>query len=160
MLYLKLFILYSIIGFTFESFIFKINNINKHSGVLHGPYTLVYGLGGTICTLINNYLNTHNYLLLYLLFTITCTLIEFAIGHLIKLIYHIDSWDYSYKKYHLGKYICLNYALIWGLMAFTFTNILHNYFNYILVPIKDKFVIGFTIIILIDIFLTFIQNKK
>lgn len=160
MLYLKLFILYSIIGFTFESFIFKINNINKHSSVLHGPYTLVYGLGGLSCTLINNYLNTNNYLLLYFLFTITCTVIEFTIGHLIKQMYHIDSWDYSYKKYHLGKYICLNYALVWGLMAFLFTNCLHNYFNYILISINDKIIVGFTIIILIDIILTFIQNKK
>ena len=165
MFYLKIFIIYSIIGFTFESLVFKINNINKHSGVLTGPYSLVYGFGGVICTLLHNTYFSKinniivNYLLSYILFTITCTLIEFIIGHLIKIIYHLDSWDYSYKKYHFGKYICLEYAIYWGLLSFIFV----NFFNNFIIEISNNISNNFTLITLsaitIDIILTFLKNK-
>ena len=108
MFYLKLFIIYSFLGFLFESFIYKYNNINKHSGVLTGPYTLVYGLGGTLCYYLNNNLlfiklPLLNIIISYITFMTICTLIELIVGHLIHFIYKIDAWNYTYKKYHISK---------------------------------------------------------
>ncbi len=137
MLYLKYFILYSIIGFTFESFIFKISKSNKYSGILNGPYTTVYGFGGCASIIINNFLNNvHNkylnFILCYIFFVIICTLIEFLGGHIINLIFKTDSWNYSNHKFHFGKYICLSYALIWGGLATIFVKLSNSYFNNIL----------------------------
>ena len=165
MLYIKLFLLYSILGFTFESLIFKISNINKHSGALTGPYTLVYGIGGTICFFLYYYLNNINnnflnYLLCFITFTIVCTIIEFFIGHLIKLIYQFDSWDYSYRKYHVGKYISLDFAFVWGFMSLIFTKYLHTFFISVANTLSNKFTIIAIIIIFIDIIFTFIKTKK
>ena len=153
MLYIKYFIIYSILGFIHESFLFKFRNIHKHSGALNGPYTLVYGFGGAICAYINNYFN--NIFLLYLSFMIICTTIEFLIGHLIHLIYHIDSWNYSYKKYHFGKYITLDYALIWGLMALIFVKYANFFFYQLTLIITDQWAINIIIIMLIDSIYTY-----
>ena len=165
MIYLKLFTWYSLLGFYYESSLFKIVNVNKHSGALKGPYTLVYGLGVLICTLINNYLNlidntNINYIISYFIFLVTCTLIEFIVGHLIKLIYKIDSWDYSYRKYHFGKYICLNYALIWGLISIFFVKILNPFFFKILDLIPNNITIIILIIIIFDIIISFFKENK
>ncbi len=160
MFYLKLFIIYSILGFLFESFIYKYNNINKHSGVLTGPYTLVYGLGGTLCYFLNNYLSyikspLLNIIISYTTFTIICTLMELIIGYLIHFLYKIDGWNYTYKKYHLGKYITLDYAFIWGLMAIILVKILNNYIYNQTLLISNRFTTITLVIIVLDILYTY-----
>ena len=45
MYYLKIFLLYSLIGFIYESTLYKITKMNKHSGIFYGPITAVYGVG-------------------------------------------------------------------------------------------------------------------
>lgn len=156
MFYLKLFIIYSLLGFLFESFVYKYNNINKHSGVLTGPYTLVYGLGGTLCYFLNSYLlfiklPILNIIISYITFTIICTLIELITAHLIHFIYKIDAWNYTYKKYHIGKYITLDYALIWGLMAIIIVKILNNFIYNLTLLLSNKFTIITLVIIVFDI---------
>ncbi len=160
MFYLKLFIIYSFLGFIFESFIYKYNNINKHSGVLIGPYTLVYGIGGTICYFLNNSLlfiksSLLNIIITYITFTIICTLIELITGHLIHYIYKIDGWNYTYKKYHFGKYITLDYALIWGLMAIILVKLLNNFIYNQTLLLTNRFAIITLVIIVLDILYTY-----
>ena len=55
MYYINSFFLYSLLGFIVESTIFK-NTILKPSGVLNGPITLVYGVGGIVLLIVNKYI--------------------------------------------------------------------------------------------------------
>ena len=160
MIYLKIFVIYSILGFLFESLIYKYNNINKHSGVLTGPYTLVYGTGGTLCFFLNNYLSCIkstllNNIISYITYTIICALMELIIGHLIHFLYKIDSWNYTYKKYHLGKYITLDYAFIWGFLSLFLVKKLNNFFFNITLLISNKFTTITLVIIVFDILYTY-----
>lgn len=152
MFYLKYFILYSFLGFIYESSLFKISKINKHSGVLNGPYTLVYGIGGVICQYFLKFFN--NPFITFFIFQFITTLVELITGYLIHYFYHFNSWDYSYKKWHFGKYICLEYSIIWGLMATVFVKYLNNFWNNIILLIPNSFFITIFIIIAIDIFIT------
>ena len=45
MYYLKIFLIYSLLGFVMESTLFKIVQSRKHSGIFYGPMTAVYGVG-------------------------------------------------------------------------------------------------------------------
>ena len=45
MYYIKIFLLYSLLGFIMESTLYKVKTINKHSGIFTGPMTAVYGVG-------------------------------------------------------------------------------------------------------------------
>lgn len=159
MLHLKFFIFYSIVGFIFESTVFKITKSHNYSGILYGPYTIVYGFGGIICFTINNLLTSIqncylNYFLCFLSFVITCTLIELISGNIIKILFKIDKWNYSNHKYHLGKYICLDYALIWGIFALIFIKIPINYIYQLLDIIPFYMPIIVLIIMIIDFFIT------
>ena len=56
MYYLNSFLLYGLLGFIMESTLFKISEPSRVSGVLYGPITLVYGLGGIALTLADKYI--------------------------------------------------------------------------------------------------------
>lgn len=158
--YLKYFLIFSILGFIMESVVYKVSGSNSHSGVLLGPYTLVYGFGGIFVVLINNYFNKiamNNFLkiiLLFICFTIICTLIEYIIGNLIHYIFDIDKWNYTSHKYHYGKYICLDLALTWGLLAIFIIKILKPFIDKMILIIPNNAIIIIYIILIVDILYT------
>lgn len=158
--YIKSFVIFSFLGFLFESFIYKASASNRHSGALFGPYTLVYGTGFTlnlfIFRVLNLDINFFNILLYYFLFCFGATTCEFLFGHLINFIFHIDLWDYSSYKDNLGKYICIKYFFLWGLISFFIIffgyNFLINFFNIV----SDKF----TLLIVLVMFVDFLVSLK
>ena len=54
--YINCLFLYSFLGFTLESEVYKINNSNRHSGIFYGPITEVYGFGIIALILLKKYL--------------------------------------------------------------------------------------------------------
>lgn len=158
--YLKYFLIFSLLGFIMESVVYKVSGSNSHSGVLLGPYTLVYGFGGLFIVLINNYFDKipmNNFLklvLLFIIFTVVCTLIEYLIGNLIHLIFNIDKWNYTSHKYHFGKYICLDLALTWGFLAVFVIKILKTFLEKLLLIIPNNATIIIFIILIIDLVYT------
>jgi len=166
MYYLKCFILYSLLGFIMESVVYKVSGSTDHSGVLLGPYTLVYGFGGLLTVIINNFFSKIDmnqwlkYLLLFLIFTIVCTLIEHIIGNLINIIFKFDKWNYTNHKIHFGKYTCLDYALYWGMLATSIIYFLKPFFDKVLVLVPNNTTIFIFGIMLIDLIYTLITKMK
>jgi len=158
--YLKYFIIFSLLGFIMESVVYKVSGSNSHSGVLLGPYTLVYGIGGIFVVIINNIFDKISMnsilkiVLLFLIFTVVCTLVEYIIGNLIHLIFNIDKWDYTNHKYHFGKYIALDLALTWGLLALGITKILKPFIDKLLTIIPNNATIVILIILIVDLLYT------
>jgi len=133
--YINIIFLYSLLGFILESVVYKHCNSSEHSSIFKGPYTLVYGFGMLFCILIYNKLNMYfdnnffTYLLYYLIFTMITTLVEFIGGHVIHYFLKIDKWNYSNHLFHFGKYICLDYAIYWGVLSLFTILKLHPFFN-------------------------------
>ena len=134
MYYLNYFFIFSFIGHFLESFVYY----NCESGILFGSWTPIYGFGAIIILLINKFVekNTKNeYLKIFLLFVLSAivlTIIESIGGYLIEYLFNITFWDYSYFKFHIGKYISLEMALVWAIGS-----ILIIYF---IKPIIDKII--------------------
>lgn len=158
--YLKYFLIFSLLGFIMESVVYKVSGSNSHSGVLLGPYTLVYGFGGLFVIIINNYFEKLNineilkFILLFICFTIICTLTEYIIGNLIHYIFDIDKWNYTDHKYHFGKYICLDLALTWGVLALIIIKILKPFIDKVLLLIPNNTTITIFTILIIDLLYT------
>ncbi len=158
--YLKYFLIFSLLGFIMESVVYKVSGSNSHSGVLFGPYTLVYGFGGLLVVLINNYFSKipmNSFLkiiILFICFTIICTLIEYLIGNLIHYIFDIDKWNYTSHKYHFGKYICLDLALTWGILSLFIIKVLKPFIDKLLLIIPNNATIIIFIILTIDLLYT------
>ena len=163
--YINALYFFSLFGFILESTVYKISKSNRHSGIFYGPLTMVYGFGVLSLILIKKYffdkLNCNKYLKLIIVFivsTITLTLVEYLGGNILNLIFKIDMWDYTKKTFNIGKYICLELALIWGLMGTIYIYYLKEFFDKFINLIPKKLTIIIVIVNLIDTLLV-IFNK-
>ena len=110
-----------------ESTLYKIFSIDNYSGFLSGPITPVYGIGVLIILITNKYIiekiKTNRFLKIiisFFVFAILLSLIELLGGVLLKELLNVELWNYSNKKYNIGKYMCLELALVWGVFSLLF----------------------------------------
>ena len=155
--YINCLFLYSFLGFTLESEVYKINNSNRHSGIFYGPITEVYGFGVIALILLKIYfldkLTINKYLkiiITFILSTIILTTIEFLGGNILKLLFDINMWNYTKKAFNFGKYICLELSLTWGLLGTIFIYFGKDFFDKIIKLIPKKLTYIFIIINIID----------
>ncbi len=166
MYYLNTFIIYSFIGFLYENIINLIKGKKIGSGILHGPWTPIYGIGSVLILIIAKVifkifkLSKFLEIIIVVSFvTIVLTLIEWISGILIEKIFHTVFWNYSNFKFNIGKYIALEVSLIWAICSLIVI--------YIIQPIIDRFIyfipniITYIIIsiIIIDLIYT-VSSKK
>lgn len=147
-----------------ESTPFK-NTTLKPSGVLNGPVTLVYGVGGIVLILINKYIidkiklnKVLKIIISFILYAIVLTLVELICGYICNIIFNIDMWNYTNKKYNIGRYICLEYIPIWGLLGVLITYILKPFLDKVIKLIPKEGTYFFTTILLLDIVITIITK--
>lgn len=147
-----------------ESTLYK-NTILKSSGVLHGPITLVYGIGGITLILINKYIlgkikinKISKIILSFVIYTIALTLVELIIGYSCNLIFNIDMWNYTDKKYNIGKYICLELVPIWGLLGVIITYIIKPFIDKVIKLIPKEFTYFCCFILVLDFLVTLITK--
>lgn len=132
--YLNIFFIFSIIGHIIENLIYK----HVDSGILYGFWTPIYGIGVLLILLINHLLKKFNInkyiypIILFIISAIFLSTLEYISGTIIENLYGRIFWDYSYQKFHIGKYTSLTMCLIWGLSSILII--------YILKPILDKII--------------------
>ncbi len=144
-----------------ESTLFKNTTVARTSGVLNGPITIVYPLGALAIILLDKYLISKikinkklKLIISFIIYSIILGLIEYICGYLCNIIFNIDMWNYTNKKYHIGKYTCLEYIPIWGLLALIITNILKPYINKIIKIIPREFTYFLSFIFILDLLIT------
>jgi len=147
-----------------ESTLYK-NTTLKASGVLNGPVTLVYGLGGIVLILINKYIISKiklniilKVIISFIIYAIVLTLVELLCGYLCNLIFDIDMWNYTNKEYNIGKYICLELIPIWGLLGVIITYILKPFIDKVLKLIPESATYFFLLILALDFVITIITK--
>ena len=119
-----------------ESTLYKITDPSRVSGVLYGPVTLVYGLGGIALILTNKYILSKikcnkilKIILSFIIIAVILTTVELLSGYLCKIIFNTEMWNYHDKVYHIGKYICLEYVPVWGLLGTLIVYVLKPFFD-------------------------------
>ena len=165
MYYIKIFLLYSLLGFVMESTLYKVKSINKHSGIFYGPMTAVYGVGIIAIELLNKYLfkkikcnKLFKLLIEFIVLTLVLSLIEYLGGNILNYLFDIDMWNYSNIKPHFGKYICLRNSIIWGILGVVYIHIFKLFTDKIINQITNKETILFLILFIIDILITLITK--
>ncbi len=134
MYYLNIFFIFSIIGHIIENIVYT----HVDSGILYGFWTPIYGLGTLLIITINHILDKIKInkkkkpLLLFIFSAVFLSTLEFIGGTIIEFIFGRVFWDYSYQKFHIGKYTSLAMSLIWGLASLLLI--------YILMPLLDKII--------------------
>ena len=165
MYYIKIFLLYSLLGFVMESTLFKIKLSKKHSGIFYGPMTAVYGVGIVSIELLNKYffkkIKCHTILKLLIesiTLTIVLSLIEYLGGNILNYLFDIDMWDYSKIEPHFGKYICLQNSLIWGVLGTIYIHIFKPFTDKLLNQITNREIYLFLTLFVIDTIITLVTK--
>lgn len=147
-----------------ESTLYK-NTKLKKSGVLNGPVTLVYGVGGIALILINKYIISKIHtskiikiIISFFIYAVLLTLVELVCGYLCNIIFDVDMWNYTSKKYNIGKYICLEFIPIWGLLGVLVTYVLKPFFDKVIKLIPKEATYLLTFILVLDFIITLITK--
>lgn len=147
-----------------ESTLYK-NTTPKPSGVLNGPVTLVYGVGGVVLILLNKYIINKikinkilKVIISFFIYAISLTLVELLCGYLCNLIFDIDMWNYTNKKYNIGKYICLELIPIWGLLGVIITYIVKPFLDKVIKLIPKTATYFFLLILVLDFLITIVTK--
>lgn len=117
-----------------ESFFYS----SGESGILLGYWTPIYGIGAITILLINKWLEKLKInkglkiLLLFIICSITLSLMEILGGYLIRWIFHKVMWDYSNHKFNIGIYTSLEMSIMWGISSIILI--------YFIKPIMDKII--------------------
>lgn len=165
MYYINSFLVYSLLGFVMESALYKFFSIDNYSGFMIGPITPIYGFGVLAILIINKYIIEKikvnrfiKIIISFLVFAIILTLLEFIGGLLLDKILNVELWNYTNKKYNIGKYICLELSLVWGLFSIIFIYILRPFMDRFIKRIPKKATYLFLFIFIVDLIYS-VTNK-
>ena len=159
MYYLTNFILFSILGYIFETLTALLFHINSESGFMYGPYTIVYGLGITLMFLLLKKYNHikekyKKYIFMFISGFITLIIIEFIGGTLLKEIYNVTMWNYTKLPLHIGKYISIEVTTIWTLGIILIYEYIKPFTDKIIKKIPKTLTIGISLIMVFDLIIT------
>ena len=114
---LKIFLLFSILG----HFIENIFNLGKSSGILYLYWTPIYGFSIVILYFLFKYIDKFKlnkfikFIVIFLSSAFILSLIEHTGGVLLDVLYDKTLWDYTDMMFNIGKYVCLEMSLVWGI---------------------------------------------
>jgi uncharacterized membrane protein len=148
-----------------ESDIYKISKSKRYSSIFYGPITTVYGFGILSLILLKKYIidrlkcrKIWKIIIAYLLSLIILTSIEYIGGNVLKIIFNIDMWNYEEKTYNIGKYICLELSIIWGLFGVIYIFYLKDFIDKIIALIPKWLSYVWIIIFTIDLIIVILTK--
>lgn len=112
-----LFFIYSFLGWTLEV-IHAVYGKRKlvNQGFLNGIVCPVYGFSMVFLSIFMDSLRDE-WFYLFLGCMIISSVIELVTGVVLEKIFRKRMWDYSDMKFQVGGYVCLKYAVVWGILG-------------------------------------------
>lgn len=92
--------------------------LESRSGLVYGPFNLLYGIGALALTVLLYRFRNHNGWLSFLGGMIVGSAVEYICSWAQELAFGSRSWDYSHMPYNLNGRICLTYAFYWGILGY------------------------------------------
>ena len=138
---------------------------NPESGVLYGPWTPIYGIASILIILISEKLfkklhmkRWKETIIVFFLTIPILMLLEWLGGTLIEIIFGFSFWDYTDYKLNLGKYTCLEFGIIWGLMSIIFIYIIRPYIDKFIKKIPFWVTITISFLMLVDLIIRLLKE--
>ena len=140
----KLFIIFfsgSFIGVLIELFWCYLRNgyLESRSGLVYGPFNLVYGIGALVLTLALYKYRNRSWSFSFLGGFITGSVVEYLCSYFQELLFGSTSWDYSNIPFNLNGRICLLYSVFWGLLGILWIKKIYPRLSSWILAIPDKF---------------------
>ena len=113
------FLIGSFVGVAAETLycLIRFHQINYTSGLLYGPFNVVYGLGALCITIGAYWLRKRNIFIILLAGMLIGAVVEFACSWLQERIFGSVSWNYTGQPYNVFGRTSLKLSLFWGILA-------------------------------------------
>ena len=109
-----LFIIYSFIGWLYESIICSLSKYHKliNRGCLTGPYCPIYGTGAIVNIILLQ--NVNNIFGIFIVAALTSVVIEYGTSYTMEKLFEARWWDYSEYPLNINGRVCFHVMLIFG----------------------------------------------
>lgn len=152
---INIFLFYSIFGNMFERILMYFKHTDYVSGFMGTIFTPIYGIAVLVILCIHNRIKIDNkffkILVEFLIYVVVLSMLEFIGGVLIEKVFNKVYWNYSKYKYNLGKYICLEVSMLWGVLSLWIVYLIHPLFKKIERFIPRFVTVGLSIFFIINL---------
>ena len=127
-MYFLLFMIYSFLGWCLEvtcKLIEYKRFINR--GFMIGPYCPIYGWGAIAITFLL-YRYSYDPLVLFVMTTVTCCVLEYLTSYFMEKLFKARWWDYSRRKFNINGRVCLGTSIPFGIFGLVLTYIVNPFF--------------------------------
>ena len=97
-------------------------------GFLNGPICPVYGFGALIIVFTLENVKGNLLALFLASAVLTCTL-EYITSYLLEKLFKTQWWDYSKRRFNLNGRICLEGAIVFGLLSVLLMEFIHPFIS-------------------------------
>ena len=112
-----IFIIGSIFGYLFEMIVvlFQKGYFESRQGLIYGPFTPVYGIGGVVYYLVLSNIHTRNKWKVFLITMILGGVTEYVCSFIQEKAFGTISWDYSHLLFDINGRTSLLHCTYWGI---------------------------------------------
>lgn len=149
------FIIGSFVGVVIELIwcLLKNGYLESRSGLVYGPFNMLYGVGAFALTVSLYNLRNHSRWLSFLGGFLIGSLIEYGCSFVQELMFGSRSWDYSAMPFNINGRVCLLYSMFWGILGMVWIKNLYPRMSALILKIPDK--IGKAVTWIMVVFLIF-----
>lgn len=127
--------------------------VQSRSGLVYGPFNLLYGVGATVLSIALYDLRNRNRILCFLGGMFIGSVVEYACSFFQEMIFGSVSWDYRGMPFNLNGRICLFYSLMWGILGLVWIKDIYPRMSKWILKIPNNF--GKVLTVLLVVFLLF-----
>lgn len=137
--YLCYLIIFSIIGLFLETIFCLVAEklFNREAGLILGPLCIVYGIGTIITIICLNRFKGHK-IKLFILGAVLGVTVEYVMGFILESTFGARLWNCSWSKFNVNERICLEHAVLWGILTVIVIELIKKYIDMLINKIKGK----------------------
>lgn len=125
--------------------------LESRSGLVYGPFNMLYGVGAVLLTVCLYGLRNHRRWLSFTGGFVVGSFLEYVCSWGQELFLGSRSWDYSSKPFNLNGRICLLYSVFWGFLGVLWVKNLYPRIASLILKIPEK--VGKRVTVALSIFL-------
>ena len=119
--------------------LFRNRYIESRSGLVYGPFNLVYGIGAVVMTLALYRYRNRSSSISFVGGMLVGSVIEYVLSWGQETLFGSTSWDYSQVPFNLNGRICLLYSLFWGVLGVLWIKSLYPRLAQVILKIPNRF---------------------
>lgn len=153
--YFYIFVVCCVVGFIVETLWCFIKNgyWESRKSLVYGPFSVAYGMGGVLLSLVLNKFRASSHLKVFLISFLTGTVTEYICSLGQEIVFGSVAWDYSHLPLNINGRVCLLYSLLWGVLGILWVKLIMPLFD----KLTDKipFKISRVLVLFLTAFLIF-----